>query len=119
MPKATYFKPQGIPLRDLQEVRLSVEGLEALRLADLEGLTAEAAAVGMGVSRHTLSRLFRMQWRQVPCDKVEQDKAVEAVARDVAAGVVSAARGRFVAPGARDPACWARAASGRARSTRN
>lgn len=58
VPKATYFKPQGIPLHELAEVRLSVEGLEALRLADLEGLTAEAAAGGMGVSRHTFGRVL-------------------------------------------------------------
>ena len=58
VPKATYFKPQGIPLCDLAEIRLSIEGLEALRLADLEGLTTEAAAVGMGVSRHTFGRVL-------------------------------------------------------------
>ena len=58
VPKATYFKPQGIPLRDLEEVCLPIEGLEALRLADLEGLTTEAAAVGMGVSRHTFGRVL-------------------------------------------------------------
>ena len=58
VPKAAYFKPQGVRLRDLPEVRLSVEGLEALRLADLEGLTAEEAARDMGVSRHTFGRVL-------------------------------------------------------------
>ncbi|MHC1790032.1 DUF134 domain-containing protein [Solidesulfovibrio sp.] len=58
VPRATYFKPQGIALCDLEEIRLSIEGLEALRLADLEGLTTEAAAVGMGVSRHTFGRVL-------------------------------------------------------------
>ena len=58
VPKATYFKPQGIPLCELVEIRLSIEGLEALRLADMEGLTTEAAAVGMGVSRHTFGRVL-------------------------------------------------------------
>ncbi|MFU2209929.1 DUF134 domain-containing protein [Solidesulfovibrio sp. C21] len=58
IPKATYFKPQGIPLCELVEIRLSIEGLEALRLADMEGLTTEAAAVGMGVSRHTFGRVL-------------------------------------------------------------
>lgn len=58
IPKATYFKPQGAPLRDLPEIRLSVEGLEALRLADVEGLTAEVAAAHMGVSRHTFGRVL-------------------------------------------------------------
>ena len=58
IPRATYFKPQGVPLRELEEIRLPIEGLEALRLADLEGLTAEAAAAGMGVSRHTFGRVL-------------------------------------------------------------
>jgi predicted DNA-binding protein (UPF0251 family) len=58
VPKATYFKPQGAPLHGLEEVRLAVEGLEALRLADLDGLTTEAAAAGMGVSRHTFGRVL-------------------------------------------------------------
>lgn len=43
---------------DLAEVSLAVESLEAIRLADLEGLTMEAAAVGMGVSRHTFGRIL-------------------------------------------------------------
>ena len=58
MPRATYFKPQGTPLRDLEEILLPIEGLEALRLADLEGLTAEEAAAHMGVSRHTFGRVL-------------------------------------------------------------
>jgi predicted DNA-binding protein (UPF0251 family)/predicted Fe-Mo cluster-binding NifX family protein len=58
VPKTAYFKPQGILLRDLAEVNLAVEGLEAIRLADLEGLTMEAAAAGMGVSRHTFGRIL-------------------------------------------------------------
>lgn len=57
-PRVTYFKPQGIPLRELNEVYLPHEGHEALRLADLEGLTQEEAARYMGVSRHTFGRIL-------------------------------------------------------------
>ena len=57
-PTADYFKPRGVPMRDLTEVVLSLEGLEALRLADLEGMTMERAAKGMGVSRHTFGRVL-------------------------------------------------------------
>lgn len=57
-PTATFFKPQGVPLREADAVVLPVEGLEALRLADLEGLCAEAAAETMGVSRHTFGRVL-------------------------------------------------------------
>ena len=57
-PRVTYFKPQGIPLRELDEVSLPCEGHEALRLADLEGMTQEEAARYMGVSRHTFGRIL-------------------------------------------------------------
>ena len=58
LPGATYFKPAGIPLRLLDEVRLSVEEAEALRLKELEGLEQTAAAKLMGVSRPTFQRIL-------------------------------------------------------------
>ncbi len=64
-PAADYFKPRGIPMRDLTEVFLIMEGLEALRLADLEGMTMEQAAQGMGVSRHTFGRILAEARRTV------------------------------------------------------
>jgi len=51
LPQATYFKPTGIPLRVFDEVQLSVEEAEAIRLKDLEGLNQEAGAERMNVSR--------------------------------------------------------------------
>jgi len=50
-PDVIYFKPRGIPLRELKVVVLRVEGLEAIRLVDLEGMEQEQAARIMGVSR--------------------------------------------------------------------
>ena len=57
-PDVTYFKPRGVPLRELNEVSLSVEGYEALRLADYQGLKHEDAAVLMHVSRQTFGRIL-------------------------------------------------------------
>ncbi|MBW1708626.1 MAG: DUF134 domain-containing protein [Deltaproteobacteria bacterium] len=57
-PKVTYFKPGGVPARNLGEVVLPVEGLEALRLADLDKVDHEDAAVEMGISRPTFSRVL-------------------------------------------------------------
>ena len=54
-----YYKPQGIPLNDLSEVLLSLDGLEALRLADAENRDQTEAAALMGISRPTFSRLLR------------------------------------------------------------
>lgn len=58
-PLATYFKPAGIPLYELEEVELGADQLEALRLADVEDLAHAAAARSMGVSRQTFDRIVR------------------------------------------------------------
>ncbi len=70
-PRVSYFKPQGIPMVYLEEARLSVEGLEALRLADFEGLGAAEAAGRMRVSRHTFGRVLAEARRVVARALVE------------------------------------------------
>lgn len=56
--KVDVFKPNGIPYHELQEVTMSLDELEALRLADLQGLYQEAAARKMGISRQTFGRII-------------------------------------------------------------
>jgi predicted DNA-binding protein (UPF0251 family)/predicted Fe-Mo cluster-binding NifX family protein len=58
IPSVIYFKPRGIPMRQLAEVYLPLEGFEALRLADLEGCKHEEAAKKMNVSRQTFGRIL-------------------------------------------------------------
>jgi predicted DNA-binding protein (UPF0251 family) len=58
MPAATFFKPQGVPVRDLHGLTLSIEGYEAFRLVDGERMSQEEAAVLMDVSRPTLCRIL-------------------------------------------------------------
>lgn len=65
LPGATYFKPAGIPLRDLEEIVLTLDELEALRLADLEGLYQEQAAERMKISRPTFARIIESARRKV------------------------------------------------------
>jgi predicted DNA-binding protein (UPF0251 family) len=57
-PNAIYFKPRGIPLIHLDEVGLSLDELEAIRLADHEGLYHEQAAEKMNISRPTFGRIL-------------------------------------------------------------
>lgn len=52
------FKPIGRPVGGLEIEDLRLDELEALRLADLEGLYQEAAAERMGVSRPTFARIL-------------------------------------------------------------
>lgn len=56
-PTCRMFKPAGIPARKLQKVSLTVDELEALRLADYEGLYHEQAAKMMNISRQTFGRI--------------------------------------------------------------
>jgi len=64
VPGVTYFKPAGVPLRELEEVALALDELEALRLADLEGLYQEQGAREMGVSRATFARIVESaRWK--------------------------------------------------------
>jgi uncharacterized protein len=58
-PPADYFKPAGIPMRDLEETVLAADELEALRLADLSGMYHTEAAKEMGVSRQTFDRIVK------------------------------------------------------------
>jgi len=58
MPESNYFKPRGIPLSMLEEVILTVDEFEAIRLADMVGLYQEKAAEKMDVSRQTFGRII-------------------------------------------------------------
>ena len=44
VPVASYYKPVGIPMRDLDEIVLAMDELEAMRLTDLEGMYQADAA---------------------------------------------------------------------------
>jgi predicted DNA-binding protein (UPF0251 family) len=72
---ANIFKPRGIPARELEEVVLPVEGLEALRLNDLEKLDQETAAVRMNVSRQTFGRILA-QARELVAEALVMGKMV-------------------------------------------
>ncbi len=58
VPDILYFKPAGVPIRDLEEIELTIDELESIRLADLEGLYQEDAAGNMCVSRQTFANIL-------------------------------------------------------------
>ncbi len=57
-PKANYFKPAGIPIRELKQIILSFEELESVRLKDFLGKDQNEAAEQMGVSQSTFHRML-------------------------------------------------------------
>jgi len=59
------FKPAGVPGHALEQVTLSLDELEAARLADLEGLYQQEAARHMEVSRQTFGNIVAAARRKL------------------------------------------------------
>jgi len=57
-PKAYYYKPQGIPMRELEEVTLTKEEMEAIKLKDFDGLEQIEASEKMNTSQSTFQRIL-------------------------------------------------------------
>lgn len=74
-PEISYFKPRGIPMHDLSEVRLTVDEREAIRLADLQGMSHEEAGQQMHISRATFGRIIQ-QARKIVADALINGKAI-------------------------------------------
>ena len=75
-PDTNYFKPRGIPLDMLEEVNLTLDELEAVRLADLEGLYQEDAARKMDISRQTFGNIINSAHRKI-ADALLNSKALK------------------------------------------
>ncbi|MBW6442368.1 DUF134 domain-containing protein [Patescibacteria group bacterium] len=58
-PEITYFKPRGVPLSDLKEIKINFEELEAIRLIDVESINQIECGKKMNISQSTLSRLLK------------------------------------------------------------
>jgi predicted DNA-binding protein (UPF0251 family) len=75
LPQVTYFKPAGVPLTSLQEVRLTIEEAESIRLKDIEGMEQDECAQRMRVSRTTFARILSVA-RQKIADALLNGKAI-------------------------------------------
>jgi len=74
-PEAAYFKPRAVPLSMLEEVNLTMDELESLRLADLDGKYHEEGAALMGVSRQTFGNILESARKKV-ADALVNSKAL-------------------------------------------
>ena len=70
-PDVVYFKPRAVPLSLLEEVDLSMDELEALRLCDLKNLEQTEAAKKMKVSQSTLQRILTSARKKVTLALIE------------------------------------------------
>ena len=64
-PDVYYFKPRGIPLRNLEEVVLLPDELEALKLHDVDGLEQIEAASKMKISQPTFARTLDKAYKKL------------------------------------------------------
>ena len=74
-PQVNYFKPQGIPVRCLEVVQMSLEEMEALRLKNLEGMEQTEAAQKMNTSQSTFARILASA-NQKTADALINGKAI-------------------------------------------
>ncbi|ABB23990.1 MAG: hypothetical protein A3K90_05365 [Pelodictyon luteolum] len=70
-PRATCFKPEGVSPSRLKDVVITLDELEAIRLADKLGLYHAEAAGLMKVSRQTFGRILDSAHRKVALALVE------------------------------------------------
>ncbi|MBU2053034.1 MAG: DUF134 domain-containing protein [Nanoarchaeota archaeon] len=75
-PEATYFKPAGIRMIDLEESVLDINEFEAIRLVDFEGIEQEQAGKSMEISQPTLSRLLKSARRKIS-EAIVKGKAIK------------------------------------------
>ena len=74
-PSVVYFKPQGIPMVQLEQETLTVDEYEAIRLVDKDGLDQEQAAKRMGISRATCARIVDSAHKKV-AEALTEGKAI-------------------------------------------
>lgn len=89
LPNVTYYKPRAIPLSQLEEVALTYDEYESLRLADLDELYQEEAAAKMKISRPTFGRIIESAHKKI-ADAIINGKAIK-----IEGGVISMAQKRL------------------------
>lgn len=70
-PSITYFKPQGVPMRYLEIVELTLEEAEALRLKNIENLEQIECAKKMNTSQSTFQRILSSAYKKISVSVIE------------------------------------------------
>jgi predicted DNA-binding protein (UPF0251 family) len=102
-PGVTFFKPRGIPLRSLQQIVITVDELEAMRLADFMEMTQEEVAQQMQVSRPTVTRMLSRAHRAV-AEALVHGKAICIQGGDYRVGQICQHCGQWSSQASGDPA---------------
>ncbi|MBU2545464.1 DUF134 domain-containing protein [Patescibacteria group bacterium] len=77
-PNITYFKPQGVPMRELEVIELTTEEVEALRLKNLKDLDQNDCAKKMKTSQSTFQRILASAYKKTTQALIE-GKAIKII----------------------------------------
>ncbi|MCK5460099.1 DUF134 domain-containing protein [Candidatus Parcubacteria bacterium] len=64
-PNVIFYKPQGIPLRNLKVMELTLEEWETLRLKNVENLDQNRSAKKMRTSQSTFQRILAIAQKKI------------------------------------------------------
>jgi predicted DNA-binding protein (UPF0251 family) len=77
-PSVTYFKPQGVPMRELEIVELTAEEIEAYRLRHINDMEQQEAADKMHTSQSTYQRILYSAYKKI-ADALINGKAIKII----------------------------------------
>ncbi|HBM45804.1 MAG: hypothetical protein UT05_C0002G0038 [Parcubacteria group bacterium GW2011_GWF2_38_76] len=77
-PNVVYFKPQGVPIQDLEVVELSMEEIESYRLRHIDDLDQKESAERMHTSQSTYQRILNSAYKKI-ADFLINGKAIKVV----------------------------------------
>ena len=77
-PNITYFKPQGVPMRELEIVELTAEEIEAYRLRHINDMEQQEAADKMHTSQSTYQRILYSAYKKI-ADALINGKAIKII----------------------------------------
>lgn len=77
-PGVTFFKPQGVSMRFLEMVGLSLEEVEAIRLKNIKGLDQTECAKVMHTSQSTFQRILSSAYDKIS-DALINGKAIKII----------------------------------------
>lgn len=77
-PHVTYFKPQGIPMTNLEVIELTTEEIEAYRLRHLNNFNQKEAANKMHTSSSTYQRIIYSAYSKI-ADALINGKAIKII----------------------------------------
>ena len=77
-PYVSYFKPQGVPMMDLEIMELTSEEMEAFRLRHKDHLNQERAADKMETSVSTYQRILYSAYEKI-AEALVKGKAIKII----------------------------------------